>query len=91
MFQTRHFADVPALHGPALPFRPAAYLADPEVQDSITVRSDLLPLCSLEPPPCPRLASQNDVSAVHGGPARSHQLSTWHHPCPWWELKHNIL
>ena len=39
VFQTRHFADVPALHGPALPFRPASYLADPETQDSITVRA----------------------------------------------------
>jgi len=44
VFRTRHFADVPALHGPALPFWLAAYLADPEVQDSITVRLLLLPV-----------------------------------------------
>ena len=45
VFRTRHFPDVPALHGPALPFRPASYLADPEVQDSITVRSLLRAAC----------------------------------------------
>jgi hypothetical protein len=37
VFQMRHFADVPVLNGPALPHRPPAYLADPEIQDTITV------------------------------------------------------
>ena len=50
VFQMRHFADVPELNGPALPHRPPAYLADPEVQDTITV-----PVCLTDrPEPRPR-------------------------------------